>query len=195
MAISGGCRWIQLRMKEASDEEVAAVVKEVSPMCRDTETILILDDRVELVKALEEEVSGVHVGKRDMPPAQARELLGGGPLIGVTANTAEDILALKGVDVDYIGLGPYRFTRTKKGLSPTLGTEGYRRILSEIRCQGIDLPVVAIGGITLEDVPALMAAGVDGIAVSGAIIAAHDPEEYVRELIESLNAEKNKRTN
>ncbi len=82
MAIEGGCRWIQLRMKDASDEEVRNVALEIIPMCQETDTFLIIDDRVELVNELR--VSGVHLGKEDMDPMQAREILGPHAIIGVT---------------------------------------------------------------------------------------------------------------
>ena len=119
MVIDGGCRWVQIRMKEASDNEVRRVAEEVIPLCQETGTILVLDDRVELTMELR--VHGVHLGKGDMPVAEAREYLGPHAIIGATANTAADILALKGLDVDYVGLGPFRFTNTKKNLSPVIG--------------------------------------------------------------------------
>lgn len=185
MVIEGGCRWIQLRMKDATDEEVRAVAMELIPLCRETDTFLIIDDRVELVNELR--VSGVHLGKEDMDPRQARELLGPHAIIGCTANTADDILALRGVDVDYIGLGPVRHTTTKARLAPTLGVSGVAEVMARVRAAGMTIPVVAIGGVTADDVPALMAAGVNGVAVSGAIITAPDPVEYTAALVEKLN--------
>lgn len=185
MVIEGGCRWIQLRMKDATDEEVRAVAMELIPLCRETDTFLIIDDRVELVNELR--VSGVHLGKEDMDPRQARELLGPHAIIGCTANTADDILALRGVDVDYIGLGPVHHTTTKARLAPTLGVSGVAEVMARVRAAGMTIPVVAIGGVTADDVPALMAAGVNGVAVSGAIITAPDPVEYTAALVEKLN--------
>ncbi|MCM1483125.1 MAG: thiamine phosphate synthase [Muribaculaceae bacterium] len=184
MAIEGGCRWIQLRMKDASDEEVRNTAMEIIPMCRETDTFLIIDDRVNLVNELK--VSGVHLGKDDMDPLEARELLGPHAIIGITANTAADILKYKGKDVDYAGVGPFRFTTTKKKLAPELGLDGYREIIKEIRSAGMDIPVVAIGGITEDDVLPLMATGVNGIAVSGAIINAPDPMLYTSSIMEKL---------
>lgn len=185
MVIEGGCRWIQLRLKDATDEEVRAVAMELIPLCRETDTFLIIDDRVELVNELR--VSGVHLGKEDMDPRQARELLGPHAIIGCTANTADDILALRGVDVDYIGLGPVRHTTTKARLALTLGVGGVADVMARVRAAGMTIPVVAIGGVTADDVPALMAAGVNGVAVSGAIITAPDPVEYTAALLEKLN--------
>lgn len=184
MAIDGGCRWIQLRMKEATDEEVRATALELIDMCKEHDAFLVIDDRVNVVNDLK--VSGVHLGKGDMDPMKAREILGPHAIIGVTANTAEDIIKFRGKDVDYVGLGPYKFTTTKDNLSPVLGLEGYRNIVNEVREAGIELPIVAIGGITLEDVDALMATGINGIAVSGAIINAEDPEDYTKKLISRL---------
>ena len=131
-------------------------------------------------------VSGVHLGKEDMNPMEARELLGPNAIIGVTANTAEDILAFKGKDVDYVGLGPFRYTTTKEKLAPVIGIDGYKEIVKQVRDAGIELPIVAVGGITLEDVPALMETGVNGIAVSGAIINAPDPMLYTSKIMEKL---------
>ncbi len=184
MAIEGGCRWIQLRMKDASDDEVRAVANEIIPLCKENDTFLIIDDRVELVNELR--VSGVHLGKEDMDPMEARDILGPHAIIGVTANTAEDIIRFKGKDVDYVGLGPVHFTTTKAKLSPELGIEGVKRVIDEVRANGVELPIVAIGGVTENDIEPLLAAGVNGIAVSGAIINADDPVELTSKMIERL---------
>lgn len=180
-AIEGGCRWIQLRMKEATDAEVAAMAEEIIPLCKESGTILVIDDRVEVV--MQTKVHGVHLGKNDMDPAKAREYLGPHAIIGCTANTAEDILALAPLDIDYIGLGPFRFTETKKNLSPTLGLEGYRDIIARVRAAGCELPIVAIGGIEPADVPALLETGVSGVAISGAIINSPDPAATVASIL------------
>ena len=186
MALEGGCKWIQLRLKDASDEEFRQTALELIPMCKEQEAFLVFDDRVEL--AIEMGVHGVHLGKDDMNPREAREIMGAEAVIGVTANTADGILPYKNVDVDYVGLGPFRHTTTKAKLAPVLGLEGYREIVKSVREAGVRLPIVAIGGITLEDIPALMETGINGVAVSGAIINAPDPVEYTRQLIDALNA-------
>lgn len=184
MVIEGGCKWIQLRMKEASYDELRDTALEIIPICRENDVILVIDDNVELVKELR--VHGVHIGKEDMSPAKAREYLGPHAIIGVTANTATDIINMRGIDVDYVGLGPFRHTTTKTKLSPTLGIEGYRDIMSGVTKAGSELPVVAIGGITLDDIDDIMSTGVQGIAVSGTIINAPDPVEYTREILSKL---------
>lgn len=182
--IEGGCRWIQIRMKEATDEEVAEVVEKVKPLCLKEEAFLLLNDRVELAKELN--VGGVHVGKSDMSPAKARAILGAAAVIGVTANTIEDIIAVKGLDIDYIGIGPYAATTTKKNLSPILGLEGIGNICREMRQLKIDIAHVAVGGIRLNDVQPLLAAGCNGLAISGAIANADDPVAATREFIRLL---------
>ena len=184
MAIEGGCRWIQLRLKDASDEEFVSVAQDIIPLCQESGSFLVFDDRVELAMRLG--VHGVHLGKNDMPPAQAREMMGAEAIIGCTANTAEDILALRGLDVDYVGLGPFRTTTTKSNLSPVIGLEGYRRIVTDVTAAGNKLPIVAIGGITIDDIEPLVMAGVNGIAVSGAVINAPDPVDYTSRIMNLL---------
>jgi len=167
-ACRAGIRWIQLRMKLASDAEVLEAALAAKKVCFEWGCKLVVNDRVGV--ALEADVDGVHLGKQDMPVSEARRLLGKEKMIGGTANTIEDIREHWRQGVDYIGLGPYRFTTTKKNLSPILGLEGYRRIMGQVKAEGIGLPVVAIGGIGMEDAAALYEAGVQGIAFSGMLI-------------------------
>ena len=185
MALEGGCKWIQLRLKDATDEEFRQTALEIIPMCKENEAFLVFDDRVEL--AMEMSVHGVHLGKNDMNPLVARETMGAEATIGCTANTAADIKAFRGWDVDYVGLGPFRHTTTKAKLSPLLGLEGYAAIVKEVRQADILLPIVAIGGITIDDIAPLMATGVNGVAMSGAIINADDPVDYTRRVLQRFN--------
>ena len=150
LALEGGCRWVQLRMKDASEEEFVAAAEQIGKLCREHEAVFVLDDHVELVEHCG--ADGVHLGKNDMPVDEARRLLGNDRIIGGTANTFEDIERLHRQGADYIGCGPFRFTTTKKNLSPVLGLEGYERIVSDMKAHGIDLPIVAIGGILKSDI-------------------------------------------
>lgn len=186
MALKGGCRWIQLRMKEASDTEFIAVADKIAPMCREYGATLILDDRVHLVNQCK--ADGVHLGRNDMPVTDARSILGSDVIIGGTANTIDDIERLWRDGADYIGCGPFRFTTTKKNLSPILGLDGYQYITNEMKQRGILLPIVAIGGITAADIKPLIATGIDGIAVSGAILNATNPSDEMAEFIKLLHA-------
>ncbi|MDE5646126.1 MAG: thiamine phosphate synthase [Muribaculaceae bacterium] len=182
--IAGGCRWVQIRMKEASDEDIEKVVAEIKPLCIETETFLILDDRVELAKKLD--VGGVHLGKNDMLPSKARMLLGPAAVIGVTANTIDDIIAVRSLDIDYIGMGPFAYTNTKKNLSPVLGAEGIRSLCTDMERLEINIGHVAVGGIRLEDVRTIMEAGANGVAVSGAIAFADDISDATAKFLEAL---------
>ena len=183
MALEGGCRWIQLRMKDASDEEVKAIAVKVQELCRQHNATFIIDDRVELVKKLK--ADGVHLGKNDMPIAEARRILGNEFIIGGTANTFDDIVYQQREGADYIGLGPFRHTTTKQKLSPLLGLEGYTTLMQRIRDEHITLPIVAIGGITRDDIPSLMKTGIQGIALSGSILRADNPINEMRCILET----------
>lgn len=187
MALEGGCRWIQLRMKDADEPEIERVVRLILPECRRRGAVFVIDDHVEL--ALRVGADGVHLGKNDMPVDEARRLAGDGFIIGGTANTFEDVQRLAAQGADYIGCGPFRFTTTKKNLAPMLGLEGYKRILSQMKECGMGLPLVAIGGITSDDIPQLMAAGVSGIALSGSVLRAEQPVEEMRRVVEKLRVE------
>lgn len=183
--LAGGCRWVQLRMKEAPTEELLRIGREVAHLCREAGATFILDDRADLVGELG--ADGVHLGKNDMPVAEARRLLGCDRLIGATANTFEDIERAAAAGADYIGLGPFRFTQTKRNLSPLLGLEGYRAIAARCREAGIDLPVIAIGGITAEDIRPIREAGIAGVALSGCLLGAEDATEKTKEIIDIIN--------
>jgi thiamine-phosphate pyrophosphorylase len=183
-ASRAGIRWIQLRMKEATDAEVRAAATEAKKICGARGCVLIINDRVEIAAAVD--AHGVHLGKEDMTVREARRLLGENKLIGGTANTLEDIRKHHLEGADYIGLGPYRYTKTKKNLSPVLGLEGYRRIMSRLEQERIDIPVIAIGGIGVEDAAPLLDAGLYGIAFSGMMVHAEDRPALVQALEEKV---------
>ena len=180
MALEGGCRWIQLRMKDADEAEIERTARQILPECRRRGAVFIIDDHVELVKRVG--ADGVHLGKNDMPVDEARRILGDEFIIGGTANTFEDIQRLAAQGADYIGCGPFRFTTTKKNLAPMLGIEGYENIVSLMKTHGINLPIVAIGGITYDDIPRIMSTGVTGIAISGSVLRADNPVEEMRKI-------------
>ena len=184
LALEGGCRWIQLRMKGATDDEVRPVALEVQRLCRERGATFVVDDRVELARELR--ADGVHLGKNDMPIAEARRRLGPGFLIGGTANTVAEAEAHFRAGADYIGCGPFRYTTTKQNLAPLLGLEGYRAVLAGMKAAGVTLPLVAIGGIGRADIPALLETGVSGIALSGSILRAPDPVAEMRAVCAAL---------
>lgn len=179
--LAGGCRWIQLRMKDASKEEIASMAREVKTLTDAVEAYLIINDHVDICRDVN--ASGVHLGKMDMLPSKARLELGPLAIIGVTANTFEDVTAVRSLDIDYIGIGPYADTHTKKNLAPILGLEGEKRIFDRMKDEEMLYPRVAVGGIKLEDIRPLMAAGANGVAVSGAIAKASDIAEETRKFL------------
>ena len=181
LALEGGCKWVQLRMKDATDDEVRPIAIEAQRLCRENGATFIIDDRVALVKEIH--ADGVHLGKEDMPIAEARQILGDDYIIGGTANTLDDIKRHYASGANYIGCGPFRFTTTKKRLSPILGLDGYKSIVEGMKREGIDLPIVAIGGITADDVPSILATGVTGIALSGAILNADNPVDETQRFV------------
>ena len=181
MALEAGCKWIQLRMKDVAVETVRQLAEELKKACENRHALLIIDDYVEVAR--EVKADGVHLGKNDMPIKEARKILGEGFIIGGTANTFEDVKRHYEAGADYLGIGPFRFTTTKKNLSPVLGLEGYRNIKQQMIEADIILPAVAIGGITVEDIPAILATGIEGIAMSGAILQAHDPDAEIKRIL------------
>ena len=187
LALEGGCRWIQLRMKDAIDDEVRPIAVEAQKLCRHYNAKFIIDDRVALVRELG--ADGVHLGKNDMPIHEARQILGPDYIIGGTANTFEDAKAHYEASADYIGCGPFRFTTTKKKLAPVLGLDGYRHIIQQMRAANITIPVVAIGGITKDDIPAILQTGITGIALSGTVLHADDPIAEMKHIINIINHE------
>ena len=162
--------------------DIRPVAIQVKAMCKELGATFIIDDHVGLVKEIG--ADGVHLGKNDMPIADARKLRGKDFIIGATANTIDDVRVNYAAGADYIGCGPFRFTETKKNLSPVLGLEGYKDILRCMKEENINIPVVAIGGITAEDIPQIKQAGVDGIALSGSVLNASEPVTEMRKLIE-----------
>jgi thiamine-phosphate pyrophosphorylase len=184
-ACRAGVGLIQLRMKEVSDEEFLATAAEAVKICRAGGSRLIINDRVEVAAAVN--ADGVHVGQEDLPVKEARRILGEGKIVGGTANSMEDIREHVKGGADYIGLGPFRFTATKKKLSPILGLEGYRGVMRKMEAEGISLPVFAIGGIEVEDIGGLVDAGVYGVAFSGLLVRAVDRGAVVTEIIKQFS--------
>ena len=172
-------------MKDATPEQILPVAEQMLDMCNACGATLIIDDHVDIAEQIK--AHGVHLGKNDMPVSQARQRLGEAYIIGGTANTFEDVAALAAAGADYIGCGPFRFTTTKKNLAPVLGADGYENIVSQMRKTGISLPLVAIGGITIGDIPDLMQTGVSGIALSGSILRSDNPVEEMKNVIRRLN--------
>lgn len=188
IALEGGCRWIQLRMKHADVELFEECAIAVKAMCEAYGATFIMDDNVHLAKRIG--ADGVHLGKEDMSVGEARKILGDEYIIGGTVNSFDDILhAMEHSAPDYFGCGPYRYTSTKQNLAPILGINGYKEIIHQMRARGIDIPLVAIGGIGREDISHILECGVHGIALSGSVLNADDPISEMQRIVKMLGRE------
>ncbi|MFB9056835.1 thiamine phosphate synthase [Mariniflexile ostreae] len=161
-ACASGAELVQLRLKNLDEATLLKTAEKARAITQHYQTRLIINDHYKIAKAVK--ADGVHLGLEDMCPTEARKHLYSWQSIGGTANTLEACQTLISKAVSYIGLGPFRFTTTKEHLSPVLGLEGYRSILDILQTE---TPIIAIGGITLRDIPELLKTGVYGVAVSG----------------------------
>ena len=180
----GGADWVQLRVKKKGYLDWKEIALDTLKVCRKYKAKLIINDSVRIAKEID--ADGVHIGKEDMLPKAARSLLGKEKIIGGTANSFIDIENLANAGVDYIGLGPFRFTETKEKLSPVLGLEGYQQIIEECRKNKITTPIIAIGGIKKEDLNNLFKTGIYGIAVSSGVNMEIDKEEAVKSFLTEI---------
>src|SRR3972149_45836 len=141
-ACRGGADWVQLRVKNKSYDEWLKIAEEVKSVCKKFGAKLIINDNVLIAKKIG--ADGVHLGKDDMNPKEARKILGNNFIIGGSSNTMDDVKWLMNNCVDYIGIGPYHFTSTKEKLNPVLGLEGIKTIADKF---GANISIIAIGGI------------------------------------------------
>lgn len=167
-ALDNGVKWIQVRWKNAPENEFIKLCEISKKLCSDHQTVCIINDHVHIAKEID--ADGVHLGLKDTSIDIARHILGENKIIGGTANTISDVLQRMTEPCDYIGLGPLRFTSTKEQLSPILGFEGYEKIIWDLKEKSLEIPkIFAIGGVVLEDIKQLQEIGIYGAAVSGQI--------------------------
>ncbi|WP_410881067.1 thiamine phosphate synthase [Myroides sp. DW712] len=177
--LDAGQQWIQFRFKDTLSSIRWKTAEQVKKLCIPYKATLIINDDVDLALAIE--ADGVHLGLQDLSVTQARRMLPH-QIIGGTANTLQDVQQRIVESCDYIGLGPLRYTPTKKKLSSLLGFEGYQQLLTALTPKERRTPLIAIGGITLEDVPILQQLGLSGIAVSNLLHQAPDPHQIIQQL-------------
>jgi thiamine-phosphate pyrophosphorylase len=171
-ALAGGVDIVQLREKDASDQEVLATARRFAFACAEHGALLIINDRPDLTVAAG--ADGVHIGQDDMPVANAREIVGPERIVGLSTHTPGQIDAAGGVD--YIGVGPVNATPTKPG-RPAVGLE-----LVSYAADNARVPFFAIGGIDATNVAAVRAAGAERVAVVRALVQAENPGEVAHEL-------------
>ncbi|MEW5773047.1 MAG: thiamine phosphate synthase [Thermodesulfobacteriota bacterium] len=175
-AVKGGATMVQLRHKDADTRELLEEARELKAILDPQGVPLLINDRADV--ALAARAAGVHVGQSDLPAIDARRILGPDAIIGLTVKTLEQVREAETLDVDYLGVGPVYPSPTKPDAGQALGPEGLRAFVQATR-----LPVVAIGGIGLENAKDVHACGVAGIAVVSAISAAGDPGAAARGLL------------
>jgi thiamine-phosphate pyrophosphorylase len=183
-ALDNGCDWIQMRFKNQDLKKSFALAEAVQFLCEEYLANFIVNDNVHLAEQIA--ADGVHLGLTDMSIQEARSILGKTKIIGATANTLENVINHIQNECDYIGLGPFQFTKTKDNLSPILGLDGYNSIIQNLNEIQKETPIYAIGGITLEDVESLMETGIHGIAVSGIITISDQKRKIITQLNENL---------
>lgn len=167
LACEAGAKWVQYRCLTKDDEALLAEINIIAEICDDWGATLIVTNHVHLNRKAD--IQGFHIEDMDADFIALRELLGEDITIGGSSNTVEGLIRLAAEGVDYAGCGPFSLTTTKPNNSPLLGVEGYKNIVSVLKDKEINLPVLAVGGVTLEDVEALMETGIFGIAASSAI--------------------------
>jgi thiamine-phosphate pyrophosphorylase len=176
LSLEGGARVLQLRMKRTPPREALAIIRAVLELTRRATAVCIVNDRVDF--ALATGADGVHVGDDDLPTEDARGLLGSSRLVGRTTRGLDGIVAARQAGADYVGLGPIFPTTTKNVDHPPLGIDGLRAIAA-----ASPLPIVAISGITAQNIAEVAAAGAHGAAVASDLLTAADLADQARRLV------------
>ena len=166
--LDAGLKCFQLRLKDKPDAEIVDTAIAARELCLEYNCLFILNDYYHLFEDCK--AHAIHLGKSDTDILTAKKELAKTAIIGATCNTLQDVLDNHKLGVNYVGLGPFRFTTTKKNLSPILGLEGYRQIIASLKKQKVSLPIYAIGGITTSDFKDLKNVGVNYIAASGLFV-------------------------
>ncbi|MBI5229303.1 thiamine phosphate synthase, partial [Candidatus Micrarchaeota archaeon] len=179
-ALRGGVKVIQFRDKNASDEEMILIGRRLREITKG-KTLLIINDRVNVAKAID--ADGVHLGKSDLSIAEARRILGKEKIIGASANTAEEAVAVAQKGADYIGLGPIFATPSKEDAAAPAGIEAVRKTISEFKKRRIETPLIVIGGINETNAASVLEAGAQGIAVISAVSKSKNMKEAVEKLL------------
>jgi thiamine-phosphate pyrophosphorylase len=175
IACQSGAKWIQYRCLTKTDEELLIDINNIAEICDDWGATLVVTNHIHLNGKAD--IQGFHIENMEADFIQLREHVGESITLGGSANTVEGVARLASEGADYVGLGPFAHTDTKPNNYPHLGTEGYKTAVNELYSLGIQVPILAVGGISLADIDALLATGVFGIAASSAINQADDMAE------------------
>lgn len=180
-ALQGGAKAVQLREKDLSARSLYELAQRLLPLVHSRGAALLVNDRIDLAMTLP--LDGVHLARTSLPPSEARSLLGAGRLIGVSCHTLQEAIEAQKGGADFIVLGPLFVTPSKTAYGPPIGLEKFRAVRGQVR-----LPILGIGGITASNAAEVIAAGADGVATISAVMAADDPAEAVRGLLQSTRA-------
>ena len=167
IACQAGAKWIQYRCLTKSDAELLLDLDTIASICDDWGTTLIVTDHVHLKGKAD--IQGFHIENINADFIALRKQLGDEFTLGGSANTLENLIRLAEEGVDYAGFGPFGVSKTKANDMPLLGIHGYSRAIKQLKLLGLELPIIAVGGVKLKDVSSLLKAGIHGIAVSSAI--------------------------
>ncbi len=174
--LEGGAAILQVRHKGHWNRDFFGSVQQISRLCRESGASLIVNDRADFALLLE---AGLHIGQDDLPPRDARKLMGSSAIIGYSSHNPAQLCAAGGEPVDYVALGPVFATSSKRNPDPVVGVEEVRR------CRALlDKPLVAIGGITLENARAVFEAGADSVALIGGLLPEMATARSIRERME-----------
>jgi len=181
MACGNGANWVQYRCMSKTDEALIAEINEIAGICDDWGATLIVTNHFHLLNNVD--AQGVHIEDLNADLVAIRQHIGGDKTLGASSTNIKRLLYVQQLGVvDYSGYGPFRHTDTKPNNMPLLGFEGYR----ELQKHAIDIPVIAVGGVQLDDVVLLLEAGVYGVAVSSAINLSVDPGGMVKEIYRNI---------
>lgn len=179
LAIAGGADTIQYRQKSGSTREMIETAQRLKGLCREEGIPFIVNDRIDV--AIASRADGVHLGQDDFPIPLARQLLGEGAVIGGSAVTLAEAEKCLSEGADYVGFGPVYATQSKDDAGPVTGVALLREVV-----EAVSVPIIAIGGVSAENTPALLKAGAHGIAIISAVCCQPDPEKATRRLHDAL---------
>jgi len=188
-ACTSGAELVQLRLKNVSEKKFLKLANDAREITAHYQTRLLINDHYKIAKDVK--ADGVHLGKKDSCPTIARRYLYTWQIIGGTANTFQDCEILLEKEVDYISLGPFRFTTTKDNLPPVIGLNGYSAIIDALHTE---TPIIGVGGITTEDVTAILATGISGLAVSEEITRDFNTIRIFNQLLKASSTEEQRYT-
>ncbi|MGL1887677.1 MAG: thiamine phosphate synthase [Reichenbachiella sp.] len=186
-ACKAGIDWIELKINDLPEDEILATAYEAKAVCKEYGAKLIINEHVNIAQQVK--ANGVLLNDSDFSPSEVREILGDQYIVGASANTWDDVVRLCQEPIDYIELKPFKQTSSKKGVYPELGIKGYSNILNNMIIHDMDMPIIACGGIEVEDIVDIQMAGCYGIAVASLINHSIDKKDTIESIISCLPSE------